>query len=1478
MKILWNTKKEKDDIKSRRRSKRGTAVILTAVLAFFGFILPLFLLPCKAEQMQMTEPAKEMDEDGTVWYRIGTAQELYWFSAQVNSMTGTSSDAIKQRVQMNAKITQDIVVNENVADGGSEDASDFYSWIPIGNQKNAAFYGDIDGQGHTIRGLYINDSLSGSADKCDAAGFVGIAGYKVVNEENSEGTKKKHYGVDIKNLKLKDCCFIWGKKTSYAGGIIAEGIGSTLTNCSFSGKIQSLGTAAGGLMGSNGNFTGNGSNSALVQYGAIRNCNCNITLSNAHAAGGLVGQNNGVIDRCFVEGTVTGLSSNSVHGFTGGLVGANAGTRNALYGKVINCYSNAKVGTDTGDPGGEAVGVLAGRAGGGYFINCYGIGLLDRGIGTVYHSGVSENTGKEITNYYYEQPNADGGYDYGYYDICINCYCLGSSDSESAEYPGLYFAADDSFSSAKVAYALNHNYDKTKVFQEHRVTVEPVFGQKIGEDFYPVFLNAEKSNEVHRIIYQGDYSGLALCNDTVVLPECEESGSYYEFISTKTGKEFDGKGIDSDDTVTVNKLSKQPSQNAKGYFEIMTPEQMEWFIDYVNEGVPLSTENPYEAKAILLKNIDMAGYSCEGIGIYDSDATTQEEAYKRAFRGIFDGQYHTISHLNIEQKESGAGLFRCTYGALVMRVGLEDSLVKGQNYVGSVVARAAGTVVKNCYYTGGIIAAGDFVGGLIGYSEQIENKEVDSFPSHTLKSSILYSYVSASMTNTKKDAWMAGICGGIRDNGAKDGNLCANCYYNKEISGVDGAVWNATQNRAVDDDEKDVLGFTTEDFQEGKVTWQLQQVAMEIGEDNVMGSTYEAVDVSVGSNGISMVTYRSNALIWCQNLMTDTTPKFADGLSDAEKAKNQVKRFAAINGETIYCFQKQNCEQYFNRTMETTLPEGNPVYSGNDIQSPHYFAGWTKNLALEAGKTLLKKGEIITKDTYYYAYYDTIGTMEISCKGERYEWEYGRAPSAADRLEVTVTGSVATTPLTYQWYECGAQENGSDVLLQGENGSCYIVPVTLNAGTHSFYCKVTAANGTIKNSPKITVVITKKPLNETMFKKITPCYYTSDAVKPEVTVASFEEMLLKDTDYTLSYDNNVQVTTAEVPATVVVRAKEEGNYSGSVSLAFSISYLKADSSMYQLEGVLDEDGYYVDQVKIVPQPGYEFSRTDSGEFSEKGITFRAMEEFDTYRVSFHIRDRNDQAVTDAVNLTLKVKQTKITAPKEEEQESQDKNLSDVPSFSTSENSFCTSEENRKINPQVKSEIEEKKDKFGETISYFDGLYKPKVGKTYVIGNYKYKITKSTQAGGEVALIKLVNKKRKKSNIPIFVTINGFHYNVTSIGKKAFYKAPCLQSVFGGSNIKTIGTSAFSNCCRLKSVTVGKNVIQIGSKAFSRNKKLQMLTISSKKIKKLGKNVLQKVPKKLKINVPANCKKKYTKLLRRSGLSKQIKIKEKKGKK
>ena len=204
-------------------------------------------------------------------YEISNAEELYWFAALVNGELKGET----QNKSANAVLTADITVNNDVLyyDGtlNNNNVSGFYTWTPIGNSES--YTGTFDGQGHTISGLYFNNSENN---------VVGLFG-------GNSGT--------IKNVGVVDSYFYGYDVVGGVCGVNSE-VG-TITGCYNTGSVSGN-ERVGGVCGENFG-------------GKITGCHNTGTVSGNMLVGGVCGGNFG--------GKITGCYTNS-----GGVCGVNEGT------------------------------------------------------------------------------------------------------------------------------------------------------------------------------------------------------------------------------------------------------------------------------------------------------------------------------------------------------------------------------------------------------------------------------------------------------------------------------------------------------------------------------------------------------------------------------------------------------------------------------------------------------------------------------------------------------------------------------------------------------------------------------------------------------------------------------------------------------------------------------------------------------------------------------------------------------------------------------------------------------------------------------------------------------------------------------------------------------------------------------------------------------------------------------------------------
>ena len=328
--------------------------MLTAICMLFT-LLPFNVLT-------VTAADGKFGGDGTPQnpYLIEDAADLNAFRDKVNGGNTNINGRLVNDIDLNENFDQDLFAvdgNGNATYNGSPDIPAFEQWTPIGYNGISgilAFNGTLDGDGHTISGLYINTADDTSNKYYALIGYLGNGGtVKNLGIENSvvkmntiniyaagivgnnEGTIENCYndadiygnsdvgGIALGNFNIIRNCYNTGTVTSTlmsAGGIAGNlSYGSNITNCYNTGSVSATGDYAysGGVVGDN--------------YGTVTNCynTGSVSVTKDHAnAGGVAGNNIGTVTNSYNTGSVSATENNA---FVGGVVGRNNST-------AENCY------------------------------------------------------------------------------------------------------------------------------------------------------------------------------------------------------------------------------------------------------------------------------------------------------------------------------------------------------------------------------------------------------------------------------------------------------------------------------------------------------------------------------------------------------------------------------------------------------------------------------------------------------------------------------------------------------------------------------------------------------------------------------------------------------------------------------------------------------------------------------------------------------------------------------------------------------------------------------------------------------------------------------------------------------------------------------------------------------------------------------------------------------------------------------------
>ena len=628
------------------------------------------------------------------YYEIDNAGKLYWFADKVNS-------DYENFGAKNAVLTADIVINENVLiDGALNPDADvvakFRPWeTTIGYSVYGSkledivvypYTGTFDGDGHSISGLYFDDSESGQ--------FIALFGYI------AEGGK-------VCDLTLKDTYF---SGRDFVAGLAAYNYG-TVEGCTVEGVIRAGQSMAGGIV--------------VQNYGTVKNSHNKATVrgaENAYFLGGIAARNHGTIDGCHNSAAIGGAALSQIGGIAqlneeGGVIrnSYNTGTLtgDSMIGGIVShnqlSYDNKPCGVienccNTGDINAnwEFAGVA--DTNWGVIRNCFSTGKINEGESSI--ARLNDKADSKIENSYY----------------------LGTADDGLN---GTTAVTDEQLASGEVAYKLNG--DQTSI----------AFGQTIGEDTHPVF--ATEGNIVYKSIacengtvtYSNDASQTATGKHTLdengFCTVCggfeeatlnkngtpdDEADDYYEianagqlyWFADKVNSDHANFGaanavLTADITVNENVLATVGAVD----FDPATTALKQW--------IPIGKANFFYNGIF-----DGAGHSISGLYVYDTSNYAEI-----GFIGFLGNG--TVKDLTISDS-SFTGGYGSFVGAIVgymlsstVEGCFSNAAVSGY-YAGGIVGyQNDNDIIRNCGFIGSVYgtdAAGGIIGGA-GYFRHLEN-------------------------------------------------------------------------------------------------------------------------------------------------------------------------------------------------------------------------------------------------------------------------------------------------------------------------------------------------------------------------------------------------------------------------------------------------------------------------------------------------------------------------------------------------------------------------------------------------------------------------------------------------------------------------------------------------------------------------------------------------------------------------------------
>ena len=652
-----------------------------------------------------TQPS-EGDGSSESPFLITTAEELKWYASYVN---GESGDNVVHNTAC-AQLVKDIDLSTVCGKGKG-------NWTPIAKYDvykggGKKFDGVFDGNGHTISNLYINNKRGG---------YLGLFGYMPTTSSTS---------VSVKNLKMVNVQIVGDQNIA---AVCGSGKNVTVEN------IEVI----------SGSITGSYFICGIIGCGgSARNCinRADVTGSGTYVSG-IIQTINDKVSNCSNYGKIT-----TGKGPAGGIACINKESN-----KLTDCanYGDIYVTGTLGNSSGSAVGGLLGDPSNLEISNCANFGniylteqseLVGVIVGT--HqlkkaSGILANTGNVYVNNVAQAdvPVLQSGITWYIGKVDNTATCLTPSAEQLA--------------SGWLAWQLQQNCS-TQTWGQNISTDPkdecPVIG---GSVVYAVgsCTDIQFSNDpgvvTHNLTHNGAVSATCSKKGNHEYWYCSDCKTYFKEEACKnaytddadanTGvwieiphtlpADFDENGLKSCSVcghveAEVPTLVAEEASKFNGYYALSKAGHLVWLYNQVQvydaetKTYPNESIKCYLTNDISLKDVCHPADAASSV----AEANWNPIGDKNLFKGIFDGNGHTVSDLYINSSGYNLGLFGQVAGAEIKNVIVQGNVTgfyeegnsqSGQN-VGLVLGYgSSGTKLENCESRGSVTGC-KFVGGIVG--------------------------------------------------------------------------------------------------------------------------------------------------------------------------------------------------------------------------------------------------------------------------------------------------------------------------------------------------------------------------------------------------------------------------------------------------------------------------------------------------------------------------------------------------------------------------------------------------------------------------------------------------------------------------------------------------------------------------------------------------------------------------------------------
>ena len=713
--------------------------------------------------------------------------------------------------------------------------------------------------------------------------------------------------------------------------------------------------------------------------------------------------------------------------------------------------------------------------------------------------------------------------------------------------------------------------------------------------------------------------------------------------------------------LTTDKYDIDDDNSKDDVYEIGNAGQLYWFAGLVNgtlDGVKQNTS----ANAILTANItanenllDSLQYDAEGNVSNGSDFISWTpiadcmEDHTTQYSGTFDGNNKTVSGLYLNGNSARIGLFGSSEAdGNIKNVGVVDSYFKGNDFVGGVCGRNDGTIT-NCYNAGNLTAIDPTaaIGGICGYNGN--------------GGTIANCYNTGTVTATGSVASVGGVCGCSLA-------PISNCYNigtvtatssGADISGICGYYFGPVTNcYYLADTEDENGGKTAAQFASGEIAYLLSQ-GCSTGE----GDATVTYDGSIWGQTIGTDTY---PLLHGEKVYKNITYLGCNDLSDvvsvvySNEDKTTYGDHDYVDGVCRYCDEEALASvtsgeiiTYYPSLQDAidyaeNIPDSVVAVIADTDNSNFYVNNPDSDFTIDINGNNV--GSIVANN-------GKISIIDSKTNGEIWGGLTVNSDSIVTLGDVKILyltkvyGQLILNggDLAYVYlYENNAKVffNNSDIKIN----NCiywhdeYFEGVIINAEPHNIipiipnWSRLEANTPLVGAGDNITLdvewfdissgiveldmtsriednkLIIGALINDkvkTEFDEGETFTYSGAELKPTVRVyinrgVQADEQLIENTDYTVTYSDNINAGTATATITGI------GAYSGSKNITFTIEPKKIDSPTF--DGLKSEYTYTGQKVEpeftlwdgdtVIPSSEYEVIYSDNTEVGTATVTIK----------------------------------------------------------------------------------------------------------------------------------------------------------------------------------------------------------------------------------------------------------------------------------